>query len=135
MKIKDFSKASGLTIDTLRYYDKIGILTPVRINNLREYACEDLELAEDIKTLKKLKFSIEDIKNLLKLGLEIEIYMKNNEVIDFEGKNKLRKLLDLVEEKCKCLDKQYEEIIKTKVQLESMIKKGEKFLNGEVTIK
>lgn len=32
MEIGKFSKESGLSIDTHRYYDKIGVLVPEKIN-------------------------------------------------------------------------------------------------------
>lgn len=35
MEIGKFSKESGLGIDTLRYYDKIGVSVPEKINSRR----------------------------------------------------------------------------------------------------
>jgi len=51
MEIGKFSKEMQITIDTLRYYDKIGLLVPNRIGYKRSYSIEDLEKAKLIKKI------------------------------------------------------------------------------------
>ena len=62
-KIGEFSKITGLSIRTLRYYDEIGILTPTtdRWTNYRLYTDENIIEAEYIKFLKSVDFRLEEI--------------------------------------------------------------------------
>ena len=65
-KIGEFSKLTGCSIKTLRYYDEIGLLNPSRIDNFtnyRYYDEKDLEVLKKIIYLKSLGFTLEEIKN------------------------------------------------------------------------
>lgn len=67
-KIGEFSKITGLSVKTLRYYDEERILTP-SFRNLenayRYYSTEDYEKAQLILMLRELSFSIMEIKDVL----------------------------------------------------------------------
>ena len=62
-------KATGLSRETLRYYEKMGLLNPQRraANGYRLYAAGDLERLEFIFRTKKAGFSIRQIRELLDL--------------------------------------------------------------------
>ena len=62
-------KASGLSRETLRYYEKMGLLNPQRraTNGYRVYAADDLERLEFILRTKKAGFTIRKIRELLDL--------------------------------------------------------------------
>ena len=65
-KIGEFSKLTGCSIKTLRYYGELGILNPSRIDNFtnyRYYDENDLEVLKTIIYLKSLGFTLEEIKN------------------------------------------------------------------------
>jgi DNA-binding transcriptional MerR regulator len=47
-------KETSISIDTLRYYNKIGLLEPKRLNNIRKYHEDDLQKAIAIIKLKML---------------------------------------------------------------------------------
>lgn len=66
-KIGEFSKITNLTIKALHYYDEIDLLKPHRIleNGYRMYNEEDFKKATQIQLLKKLNFSINEIKEVL----------------------------------------------------------------------
>lgn len=66
MKIKDVEKRVGITKVNIRYYEKEGLLSPVRDqeNNYREYSEGDVKRLEQIKVLRALGISIADIKEL-----------------------------------------------------------------------
>lgn len=69
-KISQFSKISGLTIKALRYYDNEGLLVPSKRNNVnqyRYYGDEELKIAELIKLLRSLDFSIAEIRETINL--------------------------------------------------------------------
>lgn len=59
----------SVSIDTLRYYEKIGLLKPKRKDNYRNYSEKDLERLAFIITLKKATFSLENIRFYLYLKI------------------------------------------------------------------
>ena len=73
-KIGEFSLLNKVTIKTLRYYDKIGLLKPSYVDsytNYRYYTEEELQRFKRIEYLKKLGFTLEEIKiNLSNITLE-----------------------------------------------------------------
>ena len=65
LKIGDFSKLSHLTIKTLRFYEKEGLLKPASVdewNNYRFYETSQLETAAKIRSYRQLGLSVEEIK-------------------------------------------------------------------------
>ena len=66
--IQGFAKLCGCNTQTLRYYDRIGLLTPARVDQWTGYRYYEEEQAVQfvkIKNLQQADFSIEEIKNLL----------------------------------------------------------------------
>lgn len=63
----EFAKMAGVTIRTIRYYDKIGLLKPTMIlkNGYRRYCNNDLITLQKILSLKELGFSLEEIYPLI----------------------------------------------------------------------
>ncbi len=60
MTIAEASKECGLTADTLRYYERIGLLPTVeRKSGIRNYTEEDLKWISFIKCLRSAGLSIE----------------------------------------------------------------------------
>lgn len=66
-KIGDVTELTGLSADTLRYYEKFGLLTKVSRNTsgLRQYDDKDLSRLNFIKRAQRMNFSLEEIKALL----------------------------------------------------------------------
>lgn len=67
-RIGEFSKITGLTTQTLRYYDSEKILSPSyrnEENGYRYYNAEDIKKAEFISWLRKFNFSIMEMKDVL----------------------------------------------------------------------
>lgn len=64
MKIGEFAERTGISKDTIRYYEKIGLLHPEIINKHREYNNNDVILMETIIKLKQTGFSLLEIKML-----------------------------------------------------------------------
>lgn len=67
--IKEASEQTGLPADTLRYYEKIGLLPHAkrRPNSHRLYRAEDLETMRMIACYKKTGLSLESMKPFLTL--------------------------------------------------------------------
>ena len=66
--IQGFAKLCGCNTQTLRYYDRIGLLTPAKVDEwtgYRYYEDEQALLFVKIKNLQQADFSIEEIKALL----------------------------------------------------------------------
>lgn len=65
--ISETSKITGISIDTLRYYDKINLIQSKKNpqNNYRYYTISDLSIINHIKKLRDLDLSINEIKLLL----------------------------------------------------------------------
>ena len=66
-RIGDIAELLGLTADTLRYYEKIGLLSRVRRNNagLREYSERDVSRLRFIQRAQKMSLSLAEIAYLL----------------------------------------------------------------------
>lgn len=64
---KEFAGLTRVTVRTLRYYDRIGLLRPSfrKPNGYRVYADEDLLRLQQIVTLKFMGFSLARIRDLL----------------------------------------------------------------------
>lgn len=68
-RIGEFSYLCETTIKTLRYYDKIHLLKPVKIDPLtgyRYYSEDQINILKKIKDLQLSGFSLDEIKDLLK---------------------------------------------------------------------
>jgi DNA-binding transcriptional MerR regulator len=67
LKISEFAKRSGVTVKTLRYYDKIGLLQPSEKTDAgyRIYCDKDFIKLQQITTLKFIGLSLEEIKQLI----------------------------------------------------------------------
>ncbi|MCM1107245.1 MAG: MerR family transcriptional regulator [Blautia sp.] len=73
MRIKYVEELVGITKKNIRFYEEQGLLTPNRAENgYREYGQEDIERLKQIKLLRKLGVSIEDIGALLAGQLRLE---------------------------------------------------------------
>lgn len=72
--ISETSQITGLSIDTLRYYDKIGLIQSKKNpnNRYRYYTIGDISIINHIKTLRDLDLSINDIKLLLHSDIEVQ---------------------------------------------------------------
>lgn len=65
-KISEISKLYGIGVDSLRYYEKLGILTPHRdTNGYRLYNLNDIYKLNIIRDLRQLDFSMAQIKEYL----------------------------------------------------------------------
>ncbi len=70
MTIKEFASLCGCSTQTLRYYDKIDLLKPIKIDLWSGYRYYSKEQSIDfvkIKNLQAADFSIEEIKKLLRM--------------------------------------------------------------------
>lgn len=68
MKIGDFAELNSISVQTLRYYEKVGLILPVYVDtdtNYRYYHLNQSASVDIIQFLKRFEFSLEEIKELL----------------------------------------------------------------------
>ena len=77
LKIGMFSKLSRISVRMLRYYDDQGLLAPVQIDpftGYRYYSEDQLLLAEQIASLRRMGFGLAEVKALLAAEERREIW-------------------------------------------------------------
>lgn len=67
MTISEVAKCLGVDISTVRFYERKGLVTPVRREDskYRDYSEEDVMTLKRIMLYRKLDFSIDDIQSIL----------------------------------------------------------------------
>ena len=68
LTIGEFSRATGLTVKTLRFYHEQGVLAPSCVDDqtgYRYYAPEKIETARVITALRDLEFPLADVAEIL----------------------------------------------------------------------
>ena len=113
MKIKDVSERTGIAIDNLRYYERIGLIPPIPRNKLgiREYDERAVHWIEFVLNFKQAGASLEAIIEYIKLAQSEEDSKEARREILFEIKNdleskisKLQKCMELTEYKIENYD-------------------------------
>ncbi len=75
LKIGDFSTLTQVSIKTLRYYDEVGLLNPVRVDatsGYRYYSASQLPRLHRILALKDLGFSLDQISKAIDAGVTMD---------------------------------------------------------------
>ena len=70
MKIGQLARAAGTNGETVRYYERIGLLPrPVRTgSNYRDYSAQDVDRLAFIRHARGLGFELTDIRSLIELA-------------------------------------------------------------------
>ena len=94
-KISEISKLYGIGVDSLRYYERIGLLNPKRgKNNYRLYSLNDLYKLNIIRDLRPLNFSMAQIKKYTEqLSLENTFDVLSEERMNI--KKQITELIDI----------------------------------------
>lgn len=150
MKISEVSEKYNIPADTLRYYEKFGLIDNVsKISGVRNYSEEDCSRIEFIICMKHAGLSLEDIKTFINLNKEgdktiparLKILEHQKKILEDEIKNK-EKTLDYLNYKINLYKGMI--IMKSKVYFikeitpENIIKAYEalgKKLEGKVAVK
>lgn len=104
MKIGDLAQATGVSCDTLRFYEKRGLIRALRgSNGYRHYAPETVQLIGYIRTAQRLGFSLAEIGENLPSVWNTE----NPDVA----------VARLLEEKVKVIDARIDELKRLKKEL------------------
>jgi Hg(II)-responsive transcriptional regulator len=70
LTIGKVAKAAGVGVDTVRFYEREGLLAPARraASGYRVYASDDIDRLRFIRRAKTLGFSLQEIAELLQLA-------------------------------------------------------------------
>ncbi|MFS7001460.1 MerR family transcriptional regulator [Carnobacterium maltaromaticum] len=98
MNSKEVSELFNLSIDTLRYYEKAGVIPPVTRseNGYRDYQIRDLNWIYLAKTLRKAGMSIDSLQEFAHLA---QLHDGANENVEIKQKQILIDQLEAVDEK------------------------------------
>lgn len=114
MKIGAFSIATGLSRDTIRYYEKIGILLPTMNKHTRDYDTYHQEIVDTIIKLKQTGFSLQEIKSLLDLAKDTDRHLE----LTVEEINNIKQMKKLFQDKYQQMLEQEKQIQETKTILQ-----------------
>lgn len=114
MLIGELSKKSGVSRDTIRYYEKMGLLKPVatRANNYKEYPDNAADILKLVKVGKNLGFKLTET-------IEFLSFWEKNETEDNE------RLTEMVRNKIAEIDRKIEELAAFKKNLQAALVKCE----------
>lgn len=69
MTIGEFSRRTGGNIETIRYYERIGLLpVPDRAGRYRRYGATDVGRLVFVRRARELGFTLDEVRTLLKLS-------------------------------------------------------------------
>jgi len=80
--IGEFAEKAGITLRTLRYYDKIDLMKPSSYSEAghRLYSNQDFARLQQILTLKFIGFSLDEIKKIAQSDVTDETFVKSLEI-------------------------------------------------------
>ena len=107
MKIGELSKQTGFQVETLRYYEKQGLLTPVTRSaaGYREYDDASLKQLQFIQQAKSVGFSLKEITELLSLRVDRDQHSCSE--VKTIAENKLSQIENKITELSKMRDALY----------------------------
>lgn len=100
MNIQETAILTNLTKETIRYYEKVGLLKPQRqANGYRDYQSKDIKDLHFIRKMKLLNVPLADIAVLIKLKNQETSFICKKETLRFidtfsERLNEQRRLLN-----------------------------------------
>ena len=119
MTITEVSKRYELTTDTIRYYERIGLIPHVNRNKsgIRDFTEEDCRWVEFIKCMRGAGLSIEILTEYVNLFQEGSSTVKARKELLIEQRNQLADRIREMQETLDRLDRKidgYEELFLTK---------------------
>ena len=95
LTIGGVAKISGVSIETIRYYERIGLLAkPVRgVNGYRSYSAEQADAIIFISRSRKLGFALNTIRDLMRLA-ECSEHCEKVRGVTVAHRNNVRQQID-----------------------------------------
>lgn len=99
MKTHDVEEQLGITKQALIYYEKEGLINPIRDkNNYRQYTQNDIEILQVILLLRSFEISIDEIKLILSGKLSIRSCLGTKQNYLKNEKDKIGKIEEKIKE-------------------------------------
>ena len=100
MQISEVAKAFGLTTDTLRYYEREGLIGPISKgkNGIRNYTDDDIKRIQFVKCMRAAGLEINFLKRYLQLFEGGDKTIKERREILVEQRKILKEKLDAMQE-------------------------------------
>lgn len=106
MNIKEASSTTGVSADTIRYYERIGLIMPIeRVNGIRKFNERNINQINFAKVMREAGLSIEALKDYVTLVFE-----------DYPTTIPARK--DLLGEAIKTLNEKVKEVVEARDYLQ-----------------
>ncbi|MDO5293557.1 MAG: MerR family transcriptional regulator [bacterium] len=125
MTIAEVSKEYDLTPDTLRYYERIGLLPHVQRNasGIRNYSESDLKWVEFIKCMRNAGLSIEVLAEYVSLFQEGHSTVGARKQLLMEQRSQLAQRIEHLQVTLSRLDKKIESYDELMVSVEEDLKR------------
>lgn len=119
MNIGDVAKLYKISYDTIRYYEKLGILGPIKkdTSGNRDYSEVDIDRLYFILCMKKAGLTLNEIKDY------VALYQQGNETV--------LERLNMLESQQTKLTKQINDLNKTSVYLQQKIERYQQLIKTE----
>lgn len=106
MTITEVSKKYDISADTIRYYEKIGLIPPINRNKngIRNFTEEDCKWIEFAKCMRNAGLSIDALSQYLVLFQKGNDTIKERKQLLIEQRNELAKKIELMQNTLKRLD-------------------------------
>lgn len=106
MRIAEVVEQFGISADTLRYYERIGLLRPVKRNasGIRDYGEEDCARISFVKCMRGANVSIEALIEYMQLCDEGDATLEARKAILVEQREEAKKRLAKIQEGLNRLD-------------------------------
>lgn len=108
MTIGEVSRKYGLSVDTLRYYEKVGLIGPINKNKsgIRDYEQANIRQIEFVKCMRSANLPIEALTRYMQLYEEGDSTLEERRKILVEQKeNVIKKMEELEKAKEKLIYK------------------------------
>ncbi len=75
MQIGELAARTGMSLNTLRHYDEVGLVSPSRRSRggFRLYSEDDLQLLLVIRRMKPLGYGVEEMRSLLRVVQQLSL--------------------------------------------------------------
>ena len=113
MKINQVSKECGLSIDTIRYYERIGLVTVEKGDYFKNYDAETVSTLTAIKKLRFAGLTLAEIKKIANVDKEV------TEI----SSNELASVTEIINRAIVSADTKLKEITESKQLLEKIKRK------------
>ena len=127
MKISEVSAQYDLTADTLRYYERIGLIPPINRNDggIREYTELDIRRVEFVKCMRNAGLPIEVLIVFFKLVEQGDDTIQDRKYILIKERERLVRKIEEMQETLDLLD------YKIEVYEERVLKAENKIIESE----